>query len=321
MLASLLPGLRDVRTPLAVGYIWMFNLWLLLGDRVVKNLHDGAELTSHIASLRHYVGQGAMLAGLSFAAFVIGSMATVRSDAYTLLWSKIVGRDRRSRSEQLKEFLADSLRDPNILDTYHLIEAQLFPVEDFRARLLIGNAEMYGEFDRFESEAVFRINICIPLFTLGLISILQVNLPWWSDVGVVILLALLAGIILTQGQAKSALADEVLLRAVVSGIIEHPIATRVHAFEEEKARARQERKEAEIERQRKARLGSEKRARLLTTLDSLESAHENLHGAKELSEQSEEGSEEEQKWTGQIEFWRRHVQGFRDDVLKAFDDD
>jgi hypothetical protein len=36
MLASLLPGLRDLRAPVVTGYIWLIVLWLLLEDHVPR---------------------------------------------------------------------------------------------------------------------------------------------------------------------------------------------------------------------------------------------------------------------------------------------
>lgn len=41
MLAGLLPGLRQVRTPLAVGYLWLLNLWLLLADYLPRKAAGG----------------------------------------------------------------------------------------------------------------------------------------------------------------------------------------------------------------------------------------------------------------------------------------
>lgn len=40
MLASLLPGLRDLRTPLAAGYIWLVAVWVALEPRI-PNSPDG----------------------------------------------------------------------------------------------------------------------------------------------------------------------------------------------------------------------------------------------------------------------------------------
>jgi hypothetical protein len=42
VLSSLLPGLRNLRTPLAVGYLWIVALWLLLHDHIPKTLEQAA---------------------------------------------------------------------------------------------------------------------------------------------------------------------------------------------------------------------------------------------------------------------------------------
>jgi hypothetical protein len=75
MLSSLLPGLRDLRTPLTAGYVWLLGLWLLLSDLTpVRQL--AARLTSEVHPVVAFAGQGAVLAGVSLAAYLIGSLAT-----------------------------------------------------------------------------------------------------------------------------------------------------------------------------------------------------------------------------------------------------
>ena len=41
MLANILPGFRDLRTPLVTGYVYAFSLWICLGkNRIIPDEPD-----------------------------------------------------------------------------------------------------------------------------------------------------------------------------------------------------------------------------------------------------------------------------------------
>ncbi len=71
MLSHLLPGLRELRAPLAAGYLWFLGFWILLGDRIpdrgeatgaLKRMYELADVVS-------LVGTGV---ALSFVAYLLG---------------------------------------------------------------------------------------------------------------------------------------------------------------------------------------------------------------------------------------------------------
>ena len=75
MLASLLPGLRDLRTPLAAGYLWMVGLWLLLHNKVPMSVAEApAGPIKSLYEIGSLLGQAVILAALSFIAYLLGSM-------------------------------------------------------------------------------------------------------------------------------------------------------------------------------------------------------------------------------------------------------
>jgi hypothetical protein len=78
MLASLLPGLRDLRTPLATGYLWLTALWLLLHDRLPKNVDEARGPFRSFYEAGVLVGNTACLAALSFVAYLLGSILLLR---------------------------------------------------------------------------------------------------------------------------------------------------------------------------------------------------------------------------------------------------
>lgn len=76
MLANLLPGLREARTPLVAGYLYLALLWLWFGDYVVPSIGDPG-VPGRVASLAASIGAPATFAALSLAGFLIGSLASV----------------------------------------------------------------------------------------------------------------------------------------------------------------------------------------------------------------------------------------------------
>jgi hypothetical protein len=73
VLASLLPGLREVRAPLAAGFVWLVALWFLLEPRWPRG--DDAGIVGSAARLMdmlNLLGQGVVL---SFAAYLLGSFS------------------------------------------------------------------------------------------------------------------------------------------------------------------------------------------------------------------------------------------------------
>jgi hypothetical protein len=74
MLASLLPGLRDVRTPLATGYLWLVALWLVLHEHVPKSVEEASGPIKSLFELGALLGATVLLAALSFIAYLIGTM-------------------------------------------------------------------------------------------------------------------------------------------------------------------------------------------------------------------------------------------------------
>jgi hypothetical protein len=73
-LTNLLPGLRDLRAPLAAGYLWLVSLWLLVADR----LPEKTEATGALAAmfkLADALGPVSTVIAASFAAYVLGAIS------------------------------------------------------------------------------------------------------------------------------------------------------------------------------------------------------------------------------------------------------
>ncbi len=75
MLTALLPGVRELRTPLATGLLWAAALWLLFGERVANS----PSTQEFMARLEHLgLGSSTWLGVAVFAAYLVGSLLVVR---------------------------------------------------------------------------------------------------------------------------------------------------------------------------------------------------------------------------------------------------
>ncbi|SDD09278.1 hypothetical protein [Auraticoccus monumenti] len=75
MLAALLPGVRELRTPLAAGVLYLFALWLLF--RWIALPAVPYDLIADVLMWRAIFQPALVLSALGFAAYLIGSLLTV----------------------------------------------------------------------------------------------------------------------------------------------------------------------------------------------------------------------------------------------------
>ncbi|MGI5135834.1 hypothetical protein [Streptomyces sp. CA-106110] len=73
MLASLLPGLRDLRTPLTVGYLWLICAWLWFHD-VLPKRGTARGAIADLYDLDRILPPATSLAALTFIAYFLGSI-------------------------------------------------------------------------------------------------------------------------------------------------------------------------------------------------------------------------------------------------------
>ncbi|MFI6401797.1 hypothetical protein [Streptomyces sp. NPDC050548] len=119
MLASLLPGLRELRTPLTVGYLWLICVWLWFHDVLPQRV------TAHgaIADLYELVGilpAATFLAALTFIAYFLGSI--VELDPATARWLDGV-RPNRTSWEAVADRVRIRLDDPEDMPSERFMAA------------------------------------------------------------------------------------------------------------------------------------------------------------------------------------------------------
>src|SRR5262245_48493714 len=74
MFTSLLPGIRDLRAPLAAGYVWLLFGWLVFEPRYGMPT-TGSPLYLDTLALIQKISPVALAVAVSFAAYLVGSLS------------------------------------------------------------------------------------------------------------------------------------------------------------------------------------------------------------------------------------------------------
>lgn len=74
MLASVLPGLRELRAPLAAGYLWLAFAWLIFRDDVPAR-SEATGIVGDVFELAQFAGPAATLAAVTFVAYLVGALS------------------------------------------------------------------------------------------------------------------------------------------------------------------------------------------------------------------------------------------------------
>lgn len=71
MLAQILPGFRDFRTPLMTGVLWLTAIWVFLGTPIPKK-DDKEGIFGLLNQVSEYLSPALILGVLSFTAYLLG---------------------------------------------------------------------------------------------------------------------------------------------------------------------------------------------------------------------------------------------------------
>lgn len=272
MLSSILPGLRELRTPLAVGYLWLLFLYLVLTDRLPQRLSDGP--VSRMDALQGLLGQGFTLTALTFIAYVLGILVGFSPFLPPLRsYPRIVHRVRRQGWRPY--FYRQEVPDPLLRDAEAYVEreaarisrnnqgilasdlAEVLGVRDentawrtkvstvaavvmaeaptLAVRLQIASENLYQSYDRKRAESEFRSAVGVP--TAALIVAIGVIERWPP-----FFLLLIAPIALVvKGSERSRAAQAELIQVLLQGVMRSPLLERL----EEVAVRSKERRDAQ----------------------------------------------------------------------------
>jgi hypothetical protein len=110
MLTNLLPGVRQLRAPLAAGYLWLFALWLVL-EPALPTETEAQGLAASIYRLGDLVTAFGLAVVVSFAAYLIGSLSVSLVSWPSPRTLSIPGRRTRSWSSPLSPHAETALSD------------------------------------------------------------------------------------------------------------------------------------------------------------------------------------------------------------------
>ena len=258
VLASLLPGLRDLRAPLAAGYLWLLTLWLMVADSVPEE-SDATGVLVSIYRIGDVVSEFGIAVAVSFVAYLVGTISEavtgiVRRQYLQYRFARQITDEirRRRRARELprpeptpddsyRHYLGSEVL--SALDTYGVSpdrrkdvylrttqqryrntdrpalnvspERAARDLQLVRPRLMVDHTVLYGEYDRFQSEADFRNALLPPLTVLILVVAWKDHIVW--------LVALLGlPLLWVQARELASQARATLAGAVISGRVESP---------------------------------------------------------------------------------------------------
>lgn len=102
MLAQILPGFRDFRTPLVAGYLWLIGAWILLGMPVPSS-ETKTGLVGIVNGIGSYLSPTVSLVVLSFAAFFVGMLASPDMVATMWFWNRRFMKTRKKVAEHFRK--------------------------------------------------------------------------------------------------------------------------------------------------------------------------------------------------------------------------
>ncbi|MGA3541563.1 hypothetical protein ACK8GE_19955 [Micromonosporaceae bacterium DT194] len=242
--ASLLPGVRDFRTPMTAGLLWAGVLVIILAPRADELLSDTPEAAA-LAKLFSDWSISAMAPLLLAGAFLIGSIATAITHAvcakvgkglhglvvhldgilerrllpYYLSWWSLALKDATDPiSHTARALISDSIKNiltragaPASVARYYTLESVTSSIGHSAAHLSITAPPLYQDYDRFRSEAEFRIAIVVPLTCLSAVAPVQGKplLVTTTIVG--------CGVLLAQAISQIRAANNILANAAYHG--------------------------------------------------------------------------------------------------------
>lgn len=252
VLMNLLPGLRELRTPLATGYVWLVTLWFGLHDLVPSRKHSsGLVLATY--QLVEFMGKPALLAALSFIAFLIG-MARLEPDTLRAGIVRIAGIERTRLilrraprgswngkvpaisqgsveslwlliDEIAREADIDAWRgmqiDPRIGE--ETLDGVTRDLRSLAIRLQVDKPDLYQEYDRKAAEGDFRVNVGIAVGGLS-VTLAATGGSVWFLLGLIVAL-----LMVRSGIYRQQTANDVLIETLTSRIVMCPALNKFDA--------------------------------------------------------------------------------------------
>jgi len=228
MIASLLPGIRELRNPLAAGSLWIVVLWLSLRE-VIPSRGNAVGLVADVYNLIEQFGFPALIAVLAFCAYVLGVLLSALTNALLAVAQRTyinLFSERRDVQQLIEDAVTRAQKRKSTADEINVAMAKKTvgksALEDERLlaiRLRSISSGVFDDYDRARGEAEFRFAIALPLIGVGIA--LTCTTPdksaWWAIGGAAAGVALLL-----YGAVRLRQSDEILYHALATEVIESP---------------------------------------------------------------------------------------------------
>lgn len=247
MLTTILPGLRDLRTPLATGYLFLALLWMWFGSSIPEHA-EATGLLLRIYETSEFLGVTSTLAALTFIAYIVGAVLSVKHVPNGMFGSRDL-RETRATEMSLNEkalsiilnldahdvprdkLYPTLLRDQDghrsgTLDEQWLVERLAFRIRrEFKllaTRLHASSRELFDDYDRASSEAEFRASAAVPS------GLILASVPFIFELHLALKITLVAlGAALIVGLAyrsilKQVEANNILVQVLAIGFVKSP---------------------------------------------------------------------------------------------------
>jgi hypothetical protein len=256
LLTNLLPGLRDLRTPLTAGYAWFLAVWLLFGNSSAMQ-ELGEKLADQFRPLAGSLTPTSATIGITSVAYLVGSLTVVDASNRTLISFLKLYRsgNQHKGSPRIDPYLNPRFHTADVirLMRYYQRNVDLGPPEEVRpeettsaseifrrdrehndrmdranylvgkfdpaglaVRLHIANKDLWDQYDRCLAEAELRLTLALPSALLAVGVAFRGE--WWAGA----LVALISVGLYRVGVLKSRAANGVLVNCLSTGVISDP---------------------------------------------------------------------------------------------------
>lgn len=250
MLSSVLPGVREFRTPLTVGSAWLLVVWLLFGHHAPRMKPDEQPMAS-LWDLGSYAGKGGMLIGASLLAYLVGAFIEIDP---LHMWehggrprwiNRLRNLFRKGRLNSIQfypvsdqtttdlvnyaaeEYHARTVENPHV----YLPGGIMREERQLATRLQAANIELFNRYDRLLGEASFRVNIAPPLLALSLALTWGWNGDVWLRIGITTASVAISALFFRQGVRRAIQSRDIIVQAVVADVVKSRFLARLERDE------------------------------------------------------------------------------------------
>lgn len=253
MWQSLLPGLREVRAPLAAGYALAAAVWIFFHDGIRQTADSNGSLTATREMLQ-LVGTPGRAVAASFCLYLVGTLLVSFSNYLFQISTAPVERSEsrlRHRFEHLAltrdsetQLLVEQLRemavsleasasaavpDPPVATAEDIADQLEIECKGIwlDARLLIASERIYDEVTRLRSEAELRAAVLLPGALLAVAIATDIHWGFLAECALVAGVGVVLTALMIQASRIRTTARRLVMRAVVDNVVTTPTIDRL----------------------------------------------------------------------------------------------